>query len=315
MSQRIKVSIIVPVYKTEAYLEKCLDSLVNQTLNEIEIIVVNDGSPDNSQDIIDEYAKKYPEKVRAYIKENGGLSDARNYGIERANGEYLMFVDSDDYISTELLEILNSKLCEKAVDVIRFNAQVVFSNNVCGETIFFPQTSVISGEEAIDKLIDNKQYFEPAPFYAYRREYWQKNNFRFSLGRYHEDFGLIPEVIIKAESFSSVDHIGYFYFQSSNSITRNVSYEKSIIKSNDILVHSFNHLKLANEIIALEKIRAKFCSYIANTLIAQITVFKGNDKKEYIKILRKEKIFNMLLADDLKRKLKNFYLKLKYMAF
>ena len=85
---QIKVSVIIPVYNVEQYLTKCLDSLVNQTLEEIEIIVVNDGSPDNSQIIIDDFAHRYPDKIRAYQKENGGLSDARNFGVANAIGEY-----------------------------------------------------------------------------------------------------------------------------------------------------------------------------------------------------------------------------------
>ena len=307
-----KFSVIVPVYNTEKYLRKCLDSLVSQTLNEIEIIVVNDGSPDNSQDIIDEYAKNYPEKVRAYIKENGGLSDARNYGIERANGEYLMFVDSDDYISTELLEILNSKLCEKAVDVIRFNAQVVLANKEKGETLFFPQTSAISGIEAIDKLIDNKQYFEPAPFYAYRREYWQKNNFCFSKGRYHEDFGLIPEVIIKAQSFSSVEHIGYFYFQSDSSIMRTVNIQKDNKRAYDGLSH-FDHLYSVSEgNINDKKVKDKFNSYIANSVITRINFVYGDVKKDYLEQLKKRKAFDLLLSDSVARKIKKAIIKIKY---
>src|SRR5574344_2022066 len=99
----IKVSVIVPVYNVEKYLPKCLDSLVNQTLQDIEIIVVNDGTKDNSQKIIDKYAKKY-KNIKSYIKENGGLSDARNYGVAKANGEYISFIDSDDYIDKKMLE-------------------------------------------------------------------------------------------------------------------------------------------------------------------------------------------------------------------
>ena len=92
------LSIIVPVYNVEKYLDTCLTSLVNQTLDNYEILVINDGTKDNSQDIIDKYVEKYPEKVFSYIKENGGLSDARNFGIERANGKYISFIDSDDSI-------------------------------------------------------------------------------------------------------------------------------------------------------------------------------------------------------------------------
>ena len=100
----IKVSIIVPVYNAEKYIDKCLNSLVKQTLEDIEIIVVNDGSPDNSQKIIDKYVKKYPNKVKSYIKENGGLGSARNFGLEYATGEYISFVDSDDWLDFNALE-------------------------------------------------------------------------------------------------------------------------------------------------------------------------------------------------------------------
>lgn len=111
----IKVSVIVPVYNVEAYLERCLDSLVKQTLEEIEIIVVNDGTKDNSQAIIDRYAAAYPQKVISLIKENGGLSDARNYGIPYAHGEYIGFVDSDDYLNVTMYQ----KLYDRAAETVR----------------------------------------------------------------------------------------------------------------------------------------------------------------------------------------------------
>lgn len=97
-----KVSVIVPVYNVEKYLERCLDSLVNQTLDDIEIIIVNDGTKDNSEKIIKEFLDKYPQKIIYLKKENGGLSDARNYGIPYAKGEYIAFLDSDDYIEKEM---------------------------------------------------------------------------------------------------------------------------------------------------------------------------------------------------------------------
>ena len=93
----MKVSVIVPVYNVEKYLEKGLESLAKQTLKDIEIIIINDGSPDTSQRIIDRYVKEYP-NMKGYIKENGGLSDARNYGMQYATGEYIAFVDSDDFV-------------------------------------------------------------------------------------------------------------------------------------------------------------------------------------------------------------------------
>ena len=95
------VSVIVPVYNVEKYIDRCLDSLINQTLEDIEIIIVNDGSTDDSEKIIKEYIKKYPQKFIYLKKDNGGLSDARNYAIPYVNGEYLAFLDSDDYIEKE----------------------------------------------------------------------------------------------------------------------------------------------------------------------------------------------------------------------
>jgi len=113
----VKVSVIVPVYNVELYLEKCLDSLVNQTLKEIEIIVVNDGSPDNSQEIIDKYAKEY-KNIKAYKKKNGGLSDARNYGIKKASGEYIAFIDSDDYVRLDMYEKMYNKAKSGNFDMV-----------------------------------------------------------------------------------------------------------------------------------------------------------------------------------------------------
>ena len=94
----IKVSMIIPIYNVEKYLRRWLDSIVNQTLKDIECLLINDGSPDQSQKIIDEYVSKYPQLFKSYIKENGGLSDARNFGLNYVTGEYIAFVDSDDWI-------------------------------------------------------------------------------------------------------------------------------------------------------------------------------------------------------------------------
>ena len=99
-----KVSIIVPFYNVENYIEKCLETLVNQTLKDIEIILVNDGSKDRSIDIVNKFLKQYPEKIVYLEKENGGLSDARNFGIPHAKGEYIEFLDSDDYVEKDMYE-------------------------------------------------------------------------------------------------------------------------------------------------------------------------------------------------------------------
>lgn len=116
-----KVSIVLPVYNVEQYLRQCLDSLVNQTLSEIEIIAVNDGSPDNSILILNEYQAKYPEKMVVYTTENRGVSYARNYGLKHSNGEYVIFVDSDDYIELNMCELLYEKAHKDGNELVLCN--------------------------------------------------------------------------------------------------------------------------------------------------------------------------------------------------
>jgi glycosyltransferase involved in cell wall biosynthesis len=283
-----------------------------QTYSDYEIIIVNDGSPDNSQQIIDRYTENYPDRIKGYIKGNGGLSDARNYGIERANGDYLMFVDSDDYIDSGLLEALASSLEKNQVDVIRFSAQLTYEDGRKGEIISAPEINCVNGESAINLLIDNKQYFEPAPFYAYKTSYWKENGFSFSVGRYHEDFGLIPEIIMKAGSFSAVKHIGYFYVQSSESIMRTQTEEKERRRAFDGLHHFDSLYANAEKVIKDDKIRKKFNSYIANSIITRLGYVFGQTKEEYLKALRERRVAELLLDDTFKRKIKKILIKLKY---
>ena len=127
MNDRINLVAIVPVYNTAQYLPKCLDSLIGQTMREILIIVVNDGSTDNSQAVIDEYAQKFPEKVKGFVTENLGIGMARNYGIDRAveilgtnrlNEVYVSFVDSDDWLEVEAFELLYKEAVKNDADIV-----------------------------------------------------------------------------------------------------------------------------------------------------------------------------------------------------
>ena len=114
---KVKLSIVAAVYNLEKYLPRCLDALVNQTLQEIEILCVDDGSTDSAPQIIDEYAKKYPEKVKAFHKLNGGEFTTRNYGLERATGEYVTFVDTDDWVEPDWAEKLYNAAKENDADL------------------------------------------------------------------------------------------------------------------------------------------------------------------------------------------------------
>ena len=123
-----KVSVVVPVYNVDKYLERCLDSLVYQTLKDIEIVIVNDGSTDKSAEIIKKYVQSYPNKVFAFEKENGGLSDARNFGIKKCHGDYIGFVDSDDYVSLDMFKKLYEKAISKDFDITVCDVRLVWKN-------------------------------------------------------------------------------------------------------------------------------------------------------------------------------------------
>jgi glycosyltransferase involved in cell wall biosynthesis len=139
-----KISIIVPLYNTERYLQRCFDSLVNQTLKEIEIILVNDGSTDNSSKICDEYAKR-DRRIKVIHKENGGVSSARNTGMELASGEFLAFVDSDDYVTKEYIgRMLEYYKIYPDADIVIFGQARVIGNKT---TIHTPTVDALMNRE------------------------------------------------------------------------------------------------------------------------------------------------------------------------
>lgn len=296
----VKFSIVVPVYNVEEYLAKCLDSILNQTYRDFEVIVVNDGTPDNSQAIIDKYAKN-DKRIKSYIKKNGGLSDARNFGVKKANGEYLLFVDSDDTINKELLEKIN-EVIDKDVDVIRYQINKIDDKSYVDASNTFTN---VTGEEAFIKLIDNS-WFVTACSSAYRMEYWKKNNYKYALGRLHEDFGLTPYVYINAKKVTAIDYVGYNYYFRNNSIMNDNNREKILKKNEDCLYH-FDKLRelIDNNKKVSAKGRKYYNSFIAYTLINRTNIIQDKDiLKDYLLELKKRDIGKYLIDDSIFRKMK-----------
>lgn len=310
----MKFSIIVPVYNVENYLRRCLNSIIAQTYKNFEIIIVNDGSLDNSQHIIEEYQQNYPQLIKSYIKENGGLSDARNYGISKSDGDFIVFVDSDDYIDTELLSKLNALIeNSNSLDIVGYNAKIIYPEDPTRTDLLVkPEFYNLDGINSIKELICGKQYFEPAWLYAFNRNFWLKNNFQFAIGKYHEDFGLIPEAIIKAQKVSSLNYIGYYYIQTNNSIMRTTNVEKINQKAFDILYHFERLYTISTEYVTDKSVQKLFNSYIANAVINQVKNLSGSAKHTYLKEIHNKNILDLLLDDSLPRKLKKQYLKFKY---
>lgn len=293
-----KFSIVIPVYNVEDYIKECLDSIMNQTFKDYEVIVVNDGTKDNSMDIV----KKY--KVKTINQENGGLSAARNNGAKHAKGEYLLFIDSDDTIEPDLLKELAEATSDKP-EVIRFQIQEMYEDKSKKE---FKETgfNTCKGEKAFSKIC-KYHFVENAWSYCIKRSYYEKEKYEFAKGMIHEDFGLMPLVIMKASRVKSIEYIGYNYRQRQNSIMSTVNYEKTKKKVNDFL----EHYRFLTREIDKTKLDSKiFKSFIANSLILKITELKGKDYREYKKILKKEKVFDQILTDSFGRKIKKILLKI-----
>ena len=172
----MKVSIIVPIYNVEKQLRKCIESLIRQETEQIklQIILVNDGSTDNSGEIAKDYSEKYNDKILYLEKENGGLSDARNYGVKHANGDYISFVDSDDYIDSLIYDKLLPYMQEN-YDMVKIKIAKVKENGEVIEKNYSPEFVDKTGEEAFEILYKSDVMTEVAWGYIYRREFYIKN--------------------------------------------------------------------------------------------------------------------------------------------
>ena len=218
---KCKLSIIVPVYGVEKYIDKCLNSLVKQSLKEIEIIVVNDGTKDNSQKIIDKYVKKYPDKIKSYIKENGGQGSARNYGLEKANGEYIGYVDSDDFVEKDMYKKLYNKAKENNYDIV-----------VCGNY----NVSEDYQNKNIDTFINNYNTDLENIFFGkmavwnkiYKRDILIKNKLEFKEKVWYEDLAFTLKAIMNSNTFAFIDEPLYDYLIREGSTMNNSNVQRNL---------------------------------------------------------------------------------------
>lgn len=310
-----KISFIVPVYNTGLYIKKCLDSIINQTFKEeIEIILIDDGSTDNSDELIKEYIEKNNSKdiIKYYTKENEGIAKTRNFGIDKANGEYIFFVDSDDYIDKETIKKLKPYIDED-IDMIKFKLQRIDKNNNILEKVDGPIFTKISGEEAFNKLYSEDVLLDSPCVYVIKRNLFTQNNFKFNR-TYHEDFGLIPLIILKAKSFVSIPDYLYYYVQGENSITRNDDYNKTIKKFEDALYHYDNAIEKIDKMNLNRKSKENAKIFYTNAVILKLYEIKEEDKNKFIKEIEKRKMYKNIkprnIKQIIKRNLLHFNVKL-----
>lgn len=299
----MRFSIIVPVYNVEKYLDKCLNSIFSNTYKNYEVIIINDGTKDNSEKIINKYIKKYKNII--YIKQdNKGLSSARNEGVNKATGDYLLFIDGDDYIENDMLDVLNKNLYEEP-DILRYQLREIYTDKVvdCNELSF----DTTSGINAFEKIIRYK-YIEPSTIYAYKSSFYKKNKFKYKEGIYHEDFALIPIVISKAKTVKSISYIGYNYLQREESIMNNDDHKKVIKKMDDVIYAYDNAVKILDKISDSNVVK----HFYANSLIEKYNALNNEDKKKYKTKIKKLNVFSNLSSDTFKRKIKKLFYKIKF---
>ena len=214
-----KVSIIVPVYNVEWYLKRCLESLVNQTLKDIEIILVNDASTDNSHKILEEYSTIHPEKVIVIdSKVNLRQGGARNLGLEIATGEFIGFVDSDDWVSTDMYELLYQKAVETGCDVVDCDYHVSDGDNVIDTiTSNTPDQMGVHTDNTKKSLILNAGRMWTK---IYKRDIFTLNDIKFPEHLFYEDNPVVPLLMVYSKHLEKVDKPLYFYFKNTSSTTR-----------------------------------------------------------------------------------------------
>lgn len=213
----MKISIIVPVYNVKPYLKRCIDSILNQTFEEFELILVDDGSTDGSELICDKYSDM-DKRVRVIHKKNGGQSDARNKGIDIAKGDWYTFIDSDDWIEKKYLEILYSNAEKYNVDISAVNYCRAYEDGSTG-SYFFIDEGIHTGTDALKYLYIQNPTYTNAPFgKLYRASLF--SDLRFPKGKLYEDALVAHKLIYKAKYLYFSNECMYFYFQRSGSTTK-----------------------------------------------------------------------------------------------
>ncbi len=304
-----KLSVIIPVYNGEKTLKRCIESVLKQKDEDIEIIMINDGSTDASDNIVQEYKEKNPKIISYYQKKNTGVADTRNYGIKKAKGKYILFLDADDYLDIHLYGLVKQYM-EKDIDLIKFKLQREDEKGNVIETVNGPVFENKTGEEGFEELYATDVLLDSPCVYVIKRDIFIKNKLEFKVGTEHEDFGLMPFVIVLAKTMISINFYGYHYVQVEGSITRNDSYEKTKKKAKDALKQYDEALMKIDRYKLNKKIAETLKIYYTNAILLKIETLEKKDQKEYIKEIRKRKMTKNIKVKNIKQLLRKMILSL-----
>lgn len=232
------ITIIVPIYKVEKYIHKCINSIINQTYTNLQIILIDDGSPDNCGKICDEYVKK-DSRIEIIHKKNGGLSDARNVGIKKAKGKYIGFVDSDDYIKEEMYQNLYNLIKENDADMSICN----FYNVIDGKDIIKNVNAGIKEYDKIEilkEILLDKEIQSYAWNKLYKRELFE--NIEYPVGKKYEDIGTTFYILENCNKIIVSGEPEYYYLNRKDSIVNNNT-EQTIMDYIDIVEQRYDYIQ------------------------------------------------------------------------
>lgn len=296
-----KFSVIIPCYNAASYIKRCLDSIVSQTYSNFEIVIVNDGSTDDSLNIIKNY-QNYFKNIKCINQTHSGVAVARNVGVKNISGNKFIFVDADDYINAELLWHLNEALKITDSDIVRYNACLIVDNIKNNKKYFCEKFNTTNGKNTLKFFIDRNTRYGPLWLYCYDTEFFKFNNFSFIKNKIHEDFYNIF-ILSKAMSIQGIEYIGYNYIKNSESITSAKSITEEVRRSQDVLyVYDYVIKKLEETF--------KYCKSDFDYIYDDITSFlnvglkylTGKDKEKYEKEINIRKLARGSMNGKIRRK-------------
>ena len=224
------VSVIIPVYNVEKYLRQCLDSVLAQTYTKYEVLLIDDGSTDSSADICREYCKK-DSRFKLYQKQNGGASSARNHGLICAKGDYLYFLDSDDYLQPTALEKMVACACQNNADLVFIEGKTINDQNalVIGKYSHYKQYPPNSPYLLMEEMMDHKEFYVGTPFFFIKKEVFDKNNIRFKEGIISEDMIMAYQLCSLSVRGATIHEEIYVRRYRPNSVTTSAKTEKNYV--------------------------------------------------------------------------------------
>lgn len=303
------VSFIIPAFNASKTIKRAINSILNQNVQDLdfEIIIVDDGSDDDLRKVINEYSPSDLKYIRYYKKENEGVAEARNFGVKKAKGDYIIFVDSDDYVSRKLLKDIK-KYIKKGYDLIKWSAILVDENDEKLEEPEENELVSVSGEEGFNLLYGTDKLMVCLWNYAIKKDIMLE----FTKGEFHEDFEIMPLIILKAEKMIITDKKEYFYVQSKNSIMRNNDKKKEKKKLQDMLKHYDSLVKRSSEMDIADYTKENVAIFATYALIAVVNDIDGKNKEYYLSEIKKRKVYKNIKVRGIKSFIKRILYSIKY---